>query len=180
MKVLVGSKNPVKLDAVKDAFSNYFDSLTVLGFDVDSKVPDQPVNEDTLIGARNRALQLKQINNDEKLGADYFVGVEGGIGKNFNRWFAYGGMCIINEKGLEGYGTSAHFELPDCIVERLLNGEELGYIMDELLDTSDTKRKTGAIHFFTKGVMNRKDLYVPGLITALIPLMHENLFFKNC
>ena len=42
----------------------------------------------------------------------------------------------------------------------------------------NTKQKGGAISYFTAGKMNRKELYIPGLISALIPFQHENLYFS--
>ena len=35
MKVLVGSRNPVKVEAVREAFAKYFDPLEVIGLEVD-------------------------------------------------------------------------------------------------------------------------------------------------
>jgi len=43
MKILVGSKNPTKLDAVKESFAMYYnDDLEVTGISVDSDISDQP------------------------------------------------------------------------------------------------------------------------------------------
>ena len=39
MKVLVGSRNPVKVEAVREAFAKYFDPLEVIGLEVDPQVP---------------------------------------------------------------------------------------------------------------------------------------------
>ncbi len=177
IKILVGSKNPVKISSVETAFSKYFDKVEVSGFDVDSKVSAQPVNEETFEGAKNRALALLQKNMNDKLNADYFVGIEGGIIETYHRWFAFGGMCIINKEGKTGFGTSPHFELPKKVVDELLKGIELGDVMDRIQNESNTKQKQGAIGFFTNGVMSRTELYVPGLITALIPFLHQDLFF---
>ena len=179
MKILVGSKNPVKIEAVKEALENYFENILVEGIDVSSNVVDQPLNDDTFIGAQNRAMKLKEINESENLNADFFIGVEGGISKIFNKWFAYGCMCIINNEGNVGFGTSPLFELPDSIMKEILKGRELGFIIDEILNDENTKRKGGAISFFTNGVMNRKELYIEGLKTATIPFLHKEMFFKK-
>ena len=85
MKILVGSKNPVKLKAVKETFEMYFDSIEVVGITVESNVPDQPIDEETFKGAENRARSLALINDKQKLHADFFVGIEGGISKIFNK-----------------------------------------------------------------------------------------------
>jgi len=176
-KVLVGSKNPVKISSVQNAFEKYFNKVEVTGINVDSKVSDQPVNEETFEGAKNRAFKLIEKNNKDNLGADYFVGIEGGIIQLYKKWFAFGCMCIANREGKTGFGTSAHFELPKGIVDELLNGKELGDVMDKIQNKSNTKQKLGAIGYFTNGVMSRSELYVPGLITALIPFLHQDHFF---
>ena len=66
MKILVGSQNPVKIEATKEAFSTYFGKVEVRGIKVDSKVSNQPTNDETFHGARNRAFGLKRI-NDKKI-----------------------------------------------------------------------------------------------------------------
>lgn len=177
MKILVGSKNPVKIDSVKEAFANYFDEIEVVGVEVDPEVSIQPINDETFTGAKNRALKLKVLNDSENLGAEYFVGIEGGITKQFDKWFAFGCMCVVDKEGRIGFGTSPHFELPKAVVEKLLSGIELGEVMDNIMSQQNTKQKNGAIGFFTNGVMNRKELYMEGLKVAVIPFLHKEMFF---
>ncbi len=179
MKILVGSTNPVKINATREAFKRFYDSVEVLGFPVSSGVSEQPIEEEVFKGAKNRALELIKLNENENINADFFVGIEGGIGKLAGIWFSFGGVCIINKSGDIGYGTSALFELPKFVVDRLLNGEELGPVMDELQNQTNTKQKHGAIGFLTNGVMDRKELYISGIITAMIPLVKKELFQKE-
>lgn len=178
MKILVGSKNPVKISSVKDALKNYFDNIEVNGIEVESGVSVQPINDETFVGAQNRAMRLKELNSSQNLGAELFVGIEGGITKQFNKWFAFGCMCILDTNGRMGFGTSPHFELPQTVVDKLLQGIELGDVVDEIMNQKNTKQKHGAIGFFTNGVMNRKELYIEGLKVAAIPFLHKELFFK--
>lgn len=177
MKVLVGSRNPVKIEAVKEAFSKYFDDVEVIGIKVGSRVSNQPIGDETFEGAKNRSLELKRINEEKNLGAKFFVGIEGGIIKLHSRWFAFGGMCIVDDKGRIGFGTSPHFELPDDVTKELLSGIELGDVMDKITGDRNTKQKGGAIGFFTRGIMDRKNLYIQGLVVALIPFVNEELYF---
>ncbi len=179
MKILVGSKNPVKIASVKEAFANYFDNLEVVGIEVESGIPVQPVNDETFVGAQNRVMKLKDLNDKQNLSSDFFVGIEGGIVKQFDKWFAFGCMCISDKEGRIGFGTSPHFELPDYVVEKLLEGTELGDVMDEIQNQQNTKQKHGAIGYFTNGVMNRKELYIEGLKVAIIPFLHKEMFFKS-
>lgn len=77
MKILVGSENPVKIEGVKEAFSKYFGCAEIIGIKVDSKISKQPTtNEETFRGAKNRALELKSINERENLNANFFVGIK--------------------------------------------------------------------------------------------------------
>ena len=49
MKILVGSKNPVKIQATYEAFIKYFSNIDIVGVGVDTGVAEQPLNEETLI-----------------------------------------------------------------------------------------------------------------------------------
>ena len=176
MLILVGSKNPVKIESVKDAFEKYFSNIDVKGVDVSSGVSDQPVNDDTFKGAQNRAEALFVINKANKMGAQYFVGIEGGILNICGKWFSCGCICILDDKGKAGFGTSSHFSLPMNIIEKLLQGIELGKVIDEISDQHNSKQKSGAIGHLTREVITRKDLYTQGIITALIPFLNPDLF----
>lgn len=179
MKILVASENPVKIEAVEKAFSNYFEDLSVVGIKTESNVPHQPINSETFVGAQNRAQKLFDLNTEKKLGADFFVGIEGGIELKHERWFAFGCMCVIDSYGNKSFGTSPHFELPENVTKRLLDREELGDVMDDIMKLENTKQKMGAIGFFTNGVMDRKELYVPGIIAALVPFNHPKMYFTK-
>ncbi len=203
MKVLVGSTNPVKVNATKIAFQKYFKDVEVEGLKVKSDVSNQPFNEETFIGAENRAKALKEIAKSENKYADFYVGIEGGVIKLYNKWFAFGVTCILsnnkkdnkesvndNKEGNDneqrsnyesrdskGIGTSPLFELPDSIIHELKNGKELGEVIDEIAHDNNTKQKYGAIGYFTHGKITRTDFYVDGVIMALVPFL--NTFLKN-
>jgi len=88
-------------------------------------------------------------------------------------------LYVYNHKeGKTSFGTSAHFELPEVVTKQLLEGKELGHVMDEIMKEENTKQRGGAIAYFTNGKMNRKELYIPGIISALIPFQHTNIYFQ--
>ena len=176
LKVLVGSTNPVKVAAVKEVFGRYFKKITVEGIATQSGIPEQPIGDEIFTGAQNRAQELWRKNQNK---ADFFVGAEGGIRKIYRRWFDFGCMCIIDEAGNMAFGTSPWFELPKSIVKRLLKGEELGPVIDSITGEKNCKQKEGAIGYFTNNVMNRKELYVAGLVVALAPFIRKKLFFEK-
>ena len=180
MNVLVGSRNPVKVDATKVAFAQFFDAVEVLAFAVSSDVSAQPIEDETFEGAEHRAERLRVLNEEQNLHAQFFVGIEGGIKQLRQRWFAFGAMCIIDARGRRGYGTTPFFELPGSISAELIAGTdiELGDVMDRLTGKEHTKQNQGAVGFFTRGVVSRKAYYVAGLTVALIPFVNADLYFR--
>ena len=76
LKIIVGSKNPVKIKCVENVFSKYFDNVKVIGKKVKSGVSHQPITEkETILGAISRANQVFK-----KYRLHFAVGIEGGIG----------------------------------------------------------------------------------------------------
>jgi inosine/xanthosine triphosphatase len=177
LKVLVGSANPVKIGATRDVFEEYFRDVEVVGIEVASGVPAQPVGDDTFAGAENRARGLVSLNRARGLAADYCAGLEGGIAQLYGRWFAFGVLCVADAAGRLGFGVSPLFELPPGITGDLLAGEELGHVVDRLSGQHNTKQKGGAIAFLTQERVGRRQLYSQGLAMALVPFLNEELYF---
>lgn len=174
-KVLIGSTNPSKIAATKEAFEKFFDDVVVEGISVSSNVPGQPINEQTYEGAKNRALALKEHDPD----ASFYVGIEGGVEETNKTWFLFAGSCIIDSKGRVGFGKSPHYMMPDVMMNRILDGEELSTIMDEHVGEKDTNLKLGATGILTKGKITRKDFCVHSIMMALIPFLNEDVYFKK-
>ena len=179
MKILTGSENPVKIEAVREAFSHYFDDITVVGIPVQSNVGRQPFNDETFEGAHNRALLLREINAERRMNGQFFIGLEGGVLKCYSRWFVLGAVCIIDSNGRVGFGGSPLFEIPAHISSRLTDGTELGDIIDEITGDRNTKQKEGAIGLFSRGVIKRKDLYTSAVICAVGPFLNADLFTEQ-
>ena len=57
--------------------------------------------------------------------------------------------------------------------------EELGPIIDSISNDQNCKQKGGAISYFTKGILNRKQLYIQGMLMALIPFLRKDLYFQQ-
>jgi len=178
MRVLVGSANPVKIAAVRDVFESYFNGAEVEGIETPSGVPAQPIGEDTFTGAQNRAGALIALNAERELGAEFCVGLEGGIAQYHSRWFAFGAICIADAASRLGFGVSPLFELPPGVVDDLLGGSELGHVMDRLAGEHNTKQRGGAVGILTGGRITRRELYAQGVAMALIPFLNEEMYYN--
>ncbi len=173
-KIVIASKSPVKISAVKKAFNKVFSGseFEIISVSVPSKVPDQPVgNFETYTGAKNRAENAKNKIPE----ADFYVGIEGGIEKNKNETQAFAWVFIISENKT-GKARTGSFFLPEKITELLDQGYELGDADDIVFKQKDSKKKTGAVGILTKNIISRTDYYYEAVILALIPFINEDLY----
>src|SRR5438477_3113617 len=73
MKIIIGSKNPAKNQAVKNAFRD--GNFEFISLDIPSGVNEQPFSdEETINGAMNRAVEALRQGN-----GDVGIGLEGGV-----------------------------------------------------------------------------------------------------
>ncbi|AGK60134.1 inosine/xanthosine triphosphatase [Archaeoglobus sulfaticallidus PM70-1] len=175
MRVVVGSRNPLKVEGVKQAFELYFDDVTVESRSVDSGVESQPFNNRTIEGAINRAL------NSYSEEFDFAVGVEAGLFsfKNTITGFIDFQVSAVYDGSRVSIGFGPGFEYPPFVVEEVLKGREVGDVMDELTGIKNLGEKTGAIYFLTKGKISRVDLTRISVINALIPWINREYYFKS-
>lgn len=174
MKVAVGSKNKAKLQAVELAFAKLFpeEKLDIVGTAVSSGVSSQPMSdEESIQGATTRAQKALQ-----ETGADYGVGLEGGLHKIGKQWFDSGWIVVIDKNGKVGIGSSLKMPTAEKIMTHIHQGKELGDVVDTLFKTSDTRQGTGHFGIMSKGHVTRITGYEQGVIAALAPFLHPELF----
>ena len=95
--VVIGSRNPVKIEAVRQAFEACFPSrnFRIEGIRVPSGVSDQPMTDaETRRGARQRVNACRE----ERPGADYWVGLEGGLEPDGQDLRAFAWMVVASAK----------------------------------------------------------------------------------
>lgn len=174
MKVVVGSKNPVKIKAAEEAFKKVWSDKEweVVGVEVNSGVSDQPMSdEESILGATNRAKKAMEIEN-----ADFAVGMEGGIQKISDKWFDKGWMVVVNKKGEIGIGSSVNIETPPKLMKLIEEGRELGEANDLYFKQKNSKQAGGHFGLMTNGLIDRTHGYIDGLIMALSRFLHEDLW----
>lgn len=174
MKVLVGSKNPVKIDGAKQAFELYFKDVNVEGISVSSGVADQPVNEEIYQGAKNRALNLLSYSKEKSVDADYFVAVESGMTNFYGKWVINNVAVIIDKNGYESVGLSEGFPIPEKYVDEIKE-KSLGYVMEKLSNVNDIAKKYGGVYFLTKKI-TRTDLSRNAFIMALTQFVNGEIW----
>ena len=166
MKVLIGTKNPGKIEGAKEAFLNYFDNIDIEGIPVESGVADEPVDLDIYTGARNRVDNLIKYSKENNLDVDYYVAIESGITNLLGKWIIINIAVIKDKNEYESWGTGPAFPVPDKYVDEIIN-TELGTVMDRLFEENDLKNGKGGISLLTKDVISRIDITKEAFIMAL-------------
>ena len=166
MKVLMGTRNPGKIEGARQAFERYFDNVEIEGILVSSDVGDQPVNEEILQGAKNRVKNLKEYAKNNNIKAEYFVSSEAGITNLLGEWIDINCVVIENKEGLQSIGTSQGFPIPDKYIDEIKE-TELGKVMDKIFSGKELGKGKGGISFLTQNVVSRIDLTRNAFIMAL-------------
>lgn len=171
MKVVVGSKNPTKIEGTRLAFQQFFGEVQVFGVEVETKFK-QPLNEQTINGAIERALK-----SYSKV-FDFSVGIEAGLIATKHTLTGYMDFQVAviynGEKFTIGFGPG--FEYPVEVVRKAINGVEVGKLMEEVSGIKDLGKKVGAIHYLSKGAISRVELSRIAVTMALIPWINRNLY----
>ena len=187
LRIAVGSNNPVKVTAVRQAFFRAFPDrpLVCVGHDVPSGVSDQPWgHEETRSGALQRARGALLA----ETGAEYAVGIEGGVVDTgvFNGLRSVAYVAIRRGRDLRmSVEHTASFVLPPR-VERLVRGQEpghdkleLGAACDLVFNETNSKQQGGTVGAVTRGLLDRTAYYEHAVVCALAPFLHDDSGLYN-
>lgn len=172
MKVLIGTKNPGKIQGAKEAFNNFYKNIEVTGIPVSSNVSEEPVNEEIYIGAKNRVDNLITYAKENNVEAEFFVGIESGITNLLGKWVIINIAVIKDKNGYESWGTSPAFPVPEKYVKDIIE-KDLGIVMDEIFNGNGLKNGKGGISFLTNDVISRIDLTREAFVMALTQFIND-------
>ncbi len=167
MKILMGTKNPGKIEGAKQAFEKYFTNVEIEGISVSSDVGNQPVNEEILQGAKNRVKNLRKYAKENNIDADYYISSEAGITNLLGEWIDFNAAVIENKEGFQSVGMSQGFQIPEKYIKDILE-TELGKVMDSIFKGKELSKGKGGISYLTHDEISRIDLTRDAFIMALI------------
>jgi inosine/xanthosine triphosphatase len=173
-KIIIASKNPVKILAVRNGFEKMFPNqeFEFIGISVASDVADQPLsNTETFQGAKNRADNASNEIKD----ADFYFGIEGGI-EHVNDEMEAFAWVVAKADGKYGKSRTATFFLPKQVVQLINEGKELGDADDIVFNRKNSKQESGAVGILTGDIIDRTNYYTEAVILALIPFKNIDLY----
>jgi len=171
VRVHIGSNNPIKAQAVKNVFERVFGPTEVRLLSVESGVPGQPFDDDTVRGACERARKALQD-------ADFGVGIEAGLiwNRELKLYFDVQFCAIISQDGKLTVGHGSGFVYPPRVIEEVLQGRTVGEVMSKLTGIEKIGHKGGAIGYLSKNLLTREQLTEQAVLMALIPRIRPELY----
>jgi len=154
--------------------------VNVVARRVETNVPNMPLTDWQLMqGARERALAVRDSLKSRRLEADIYVGLEGGFHSisiegewhTFLRGWAY---ATDGKRGAFGAGPS--IAVPADIVKRVVEGRELGDVIDEVTGGRDIRSKQGAWGVLSRDLVSRSLSFELALIAAFAPFYNPKMY----
>lgn len=151
MKIVIGSQNAAKIEAVQEVFANN----DVTAVEAPSRVNAQPFSdEETREGAINRAtLAVKEM--PKATG----IGLEGGVMEIEDQLFVCNWGALMTPDRQIYTASGARIPLPEEISKELYRGFELGDVMDQYTKKALVREKEGAVGIFTNELVGRKEMF---------------------
>lgn len=173
--IAVGSRNPTKITAVRSVIDRIFPNAKVVAVEVESKVSATPLSdEESIKGATNRAKEALR-----KLNGRLAVGLEGGLRKIGSKYFLTNWAVVVDSKGKVGVGAGSEVLVPDTLVTKIKNGQDLGKIADGLMGSKDIKAQIGTSGVLTKGLVHRSHVTEIAVSSALAIFLSPELYGRK-
>ncbi|MGC8646285.1 MAG: pantetheine-phosphate adenylyltransferase [Thermoplasmata archaeon] len=161
IKIGVGTGNDLKLKAVKDVFSRYFNNFEIIKKEVKLEIR-QPLNlEDGIKCSYKRARESLDDN-------DYGIGIEATLiySETIKKYFDVHVITLMDSLKNVNYSISRGFLYPDSFMMEFR--EEIGPDFDRYYGTDKIGKDKGAIGFLTDNGITRYDLIKESLEMTLL------------
>lgn len=169
VRIGVGSENPVKVQAVRAVMERIYGTFELSCFPAENGVGDQPKGDETVEGARNRALAALQDN-------DLGVGIEAGVFEMLDGLYDIQYCVIVDREGHTTYGAGPAFRYPDRVAAEVRKGLPVGKSFPQVYGTEALGRSKGAIGFLSEGILDRQRLTEQSVLAAMVPRIRKDLY----
>jgi len=187
MRIALGSDRAAKVEAVRASIariaklSESWRETEIIARGVQINAPAMPLTDEQLmLGARDRALAVRELLRREGTSAQLYVGLEGGFHSVSldERWMTFlRGWAYATDGERGSFGASPSIIVPDAIARRVIDGQgELGPIMDEVAGELDVRSRQGAWGVFSRDLLTRSESFEAALIAAFAPFYNEKFY----
>ena len=175
MKIAIGTLNKAKNEAVQNVIRKVWPQAQYFSTKTSSNIKEQPLtDEEGIEGAINRANHALQLIPE----ADYGIGLEGTVDTNKYGMFLSGWVAIIDREGKTSIGCSGKVLMPDYLASRLIQGEELGLIVQEYLNdtNNEVRHSSGTNGLLTNNLYTRVREFEDATLCALAKFVSPEIY----
>lgn len=182
MNIVIGTKSESKINALKMALERLnINDYNIISVKAESAVRDNPINEETKLGAQNRNNFIKEYCENNNIDYDVLISIEAGYTKEGENYYLDTFANAIY-KGQECWSRSPRLKITKNIFEYVYEQNMLHEIINEILGR---KYINGFIGFATKDAVKREDIDAYALSIALakcfdIEYMPEAIDYEKC
>ena len=185
--IALGSDRAAKIMAVRASIARIAEvdsawrDTSIVARPVQTDAPAMPLNDwELMSGARQRALAVREILLEQRLGADLYVGLEGGFHSISvdGEWHTFlRGWAFVTDGRRGSFGMSPSIGVPDFIVKDVVGGKrELGIVIDEVAGVRDVRSKQGVWGVLSRDLLTRAMSFEAALIAAFAPFYNDQLY----
>lgn len=169
LHVQAGTENPTKLKGTAAALRRIFGKNFVLkGHSERSLVPAHPFDNQTFVGARNRAIAAWKRAKGK---CGYSLGIESGLFSKMHPCTHIDiTICCVYDGKNETYGTGMGFVVPEGIAAKIKRDRsDLSVALKEITGIEKIGWKQGALGWFSGGTMHRSEQIEAAVACAFVP-----------
>src|SRR5437870_6051557 len=185
--IALGSDRAAKIMAVRASIARIAEvdsawrDTNIVARPVQTDAPAMPLNDwELMSGARQRALAVREILLEQRLGADLYVGLEGGFHSISvdGEWHTFlRGWAFVTDGERGSFGMSPSISVPEAIVHDVIKGKrELGIVIDEVAGMRDVRSKQGAWGVLSRDLLTRSMSFEAALIAAFAPFYNREMY----
>jgi inosine/xanthosine triphosphatase len=187
MKIALGSSRAAKVEAVRLAAARVaaIDALwrdaAIISRNVETDAPAMPLSdEELMLGARARAMVVRDALSEEGTGADLYVGLEGGFHSanvDGERLTFLKGWVYVTDGSRGSFGASPSISVPNSMVSSVVDDRrELSEVIDEVAGQRDVRSRQGAWGVLSRDLFTRAMSFEVALIAAFAPFYNPGIY----
>ena len=180
MKVVLGSTNVSKQRSILIAMKELeIDDVSIELVNVNSLVSSKPINDETLIGARNRNKNLYNYCIENNISFDLLISIEGGYEQIDDTYFIVTYASILDQSGTEFIGKSNGLQITENMFNYVKEEKSLNKVIEEILNSNLNKKDNGITGYLTNGYYRRDIFESSSVISAMQTLLNFKSNYKK-
>lgn len=180
MKVVLGSANVSKQRSILIAMKELgIDDVSIELVNVNSLVSSKPINDETLIGARNRNKNLYNYCIENNISFDLLISIEGGYEQIDDTYFIVTYASILDQNGTEFIGKSNGLQITENMFNYVKEEKSLNKVIEEILNSNLNKKDNGITGYLTNGYYRRDKFESSAVISAMQTLLNFKSNYKK-